>query len=75
MAKKISARKESKVILNEIKKEPGAFEFFVPPVQRGGTLMHDDWSKRKTKVVNKIVKKKTKNYNISNSPQGIRYRS
>jgi hypothetical protein len=77
MAKKVTARKEAKFILNEIKNVEGAFDYFVPPVQRGGKIYNDEqkWSKRKSRVVNKIVKKKTKNYNISDSPQGVKYRS
>lgn len=61
MAKKISARKEAKGIMNKINTDVDAYKFFVPAAKEK-ILGNEDWNKKRTKKVNNILHRKTKKY-------------
>jgi len=69
---KRTARKVANNIVKNNQKNPMLGEYIVPKAKYG-TFTEEGLSKRQNKKMNKIIVKKTKNINTSNSPQGWRF--
>ena len=72
MAKKTTARKVAKNIVRLNKNNPSLGEYIVPKAKYGA-FKEEGLTKRQNKKMNKIIVRKTKNINTSNSPQGWRF--